>query len=197
MFKENSFGKDNVHIGAHIPLREKAKWHAHWKIEKFVGDFPGMTSEEIKAAGVIPYETLEIEGNCLLNSGINSIIMPAITGTAPHPVDNVYGCIGVGDSTVAATAAQTGLQAATNHLWVILTAVPTTGASQAIVASATFSTSQANWVWAEICLGEVASGLPLNSANPTNGYALNRLVQAMGTKASGTSWVATLTITLS
>jgi hypothetical protein len=197
MFNEKAIGKDGVNVGSQIPLHDMAKWHAHWQIKKFVGDYPGMTALEIEAAGVKPYETLDFEGNCLLNSGINSVIMPALTGDIPHPVDGTYGCIGVGDGTLAATAAQTGLQAATNHLWNVLSAKPTTGTVQKIVATATFASADAVWVWAEICLGEVASGLPLNSANPTNGYALNRLVQAMGTKAAGTSWVATLTITLS
>jgi hypothetical protein len=193
-------GKETVKLGCSIPIEDNMHYKAHWRIEKFLGDYPGMTAEEIKAAGVQPYEVWEHTGNVLLNGGINSILCPALTGaiTSTYVMSATYGCIGVGDSTTAATAAQTGLQASTNRYWMLVTAIPTTGSSQAIVLTATFASGVANYAWAEICAGAAPSGLPGTTAGPPgSGVAFNRLVQAMGTKASGTSWVPTLTITFS
>jgi len=171
-------------------------WHPHVKLEKFKGDYPGMTAEQIKASGVEPYEVVECDGNVLLNSGINSLLFTGLIGTIAHPVDGTYGCVGVGDSSVVATAIQTGLQAASNHLWVLLNAIPSI-ANQTLTFTATFTSLQANWAWNEWCLGMVPSGLPLDAANPTGGFALNRRVQSLGTKASGTTWTFTGTISIS
>ena len=61
---EKAFGNEQANVGALAPADEKAKWHAHWTIKKFLGDYPEMTAEEIEAAGVEPFEVLEIDGNC-------------------------------------------------------------------------------------------------------------------------------------
>ena len=197
---EKAFGYEKVGVGAMVPLGDKAKWHAHWSIHKFVGDFPGMTPQEIMAAGVEPYDILEIDGNCLLNDGINSIISPAVVGSLATPLNGTDGCIGVGDSTTIAAAAQTGLQASANHLWLLVSATPTVGSSQQIAISVSFASAQANFAWNEICAGVTSTpaSLPANSQTPpATAHVLNRLVQTMGTKASGTTWTATLTVTLS
>ncbi|MGA2386971.1 MAG: hypothetical protein ABSG33_10620 [Candidatus Bathyarchaeia archaeon] len=193
---EKAFGHEKVSVAAHAAASEKAAWMARWTIQKFVGDFPGMTPREIMDSGVKPYESLELEGNCLLNCGINSIIWKAVNGGLTSPLNATYGCIGVGDSTTAASASQTGLQASSNYLWVVATSV-TVGSSQQMVVVANFSSGQANYVWNEICAGVAPSGLPSASAAPPgSGTALNRLVSTMGTKASGTTWTATLTVSL-
>lgn len=197
---EKAFGNEQASVGAFAPVEEKGKWKTRWTIKKFLGDYPGMASDEIEAAGVEPFEVLEIDGNCLLNDGINSIIWPAVVGSLAAPLNGTDGCMGVGDSSTAAAASQTGLQANSNHLWVLLTATPTVGSSQQLVASATFSSAQANWVWNEICVGVTStpSSLPANSQTPpATAHVLNRLVQNLGTKASGTTWTGQLTITLS
>ncbi len=197
---EKAFGNEQANVGAFAPAEEKAKWRAHWSIKKFLGDYPGMAAEEIEAAGVVPYEVLEIDGNCLLNDGINAIILPAVVGSLATPLNGTDGCMGVGDSSTAAGPTQTGLVAGTNHLWVLLSATPTVGSSQQLVASATFSSAQANWVWNEICVGVTSTpaSLPANSAAPpATAHVLNRLVQNLGTKASGTTWTGQLTVTLS
>ena len=187
---ERSLGREKIGLGSLVPLNEKPHWRPHWKVEKFLGDYPEMTAEDLKAAGIEPYETLEFDGNCLLNSGINSIIWPLVAGSGGTAMNSTNSYIGVGDSSTAASASQTGLQAATNKTWQQVSGAPTVGSNQQIVFSATFGSASANYAWNEICVG--------NGSNPpSTGVTLNRLVQTMGTKASGTSWVATLTITLS
>ena len=196
---EKAFGNEKVRVGAIVSLSEKAKWHAHWTIRKFVGDFPGMTPEEVMAAGVKPYETLEIDGNCLLNDGINNILTPALIGGSCTPINTTDGCIGVGNGTTAAAATQTALQGSSCQ-WVIVTSTSGTGSSQQLVLQASFGSSYGNFTWQEICAASTTTPGSLPSTGttpPATAHILNRLVSSMGTKASGTTWTATLTITFS
>ena len=150
-----------------------------WKLEKY-------SSDRDLAAGK-PAEILEFEGNLLLNEGIAELFDLAIT-TGATKFDNTNSYLGVGDSATAENATQTGLQASTNKLYKAMDATYPSRASQTVSWRATFGTSEANFVWNE---ATVANG---NSDAAKN---LNRKVQAMGTKASGTTWVLTLSITLS
>jgi hypothetical protein len=63
---------------------------------------------------------------------------------------------------------------------------PTFGTAQKATWRATFGPDEANFAWNEIT---VVNGPDDTAVN------LNRKVQAMGTKASGTVWIATLEIT--
>lgn len=196
---EKSFGQEKVGVGAMVPLNEKGRWHAHWTIRKFVGDFPGMTPREIMDAGVKPYETLEIDGNCLQQDGINNIIWPAVVGATYTPINTANGCIGVGNGTTTASATQDALQGSSCQ-WVIVTSTSGTGSSQQLVLTASFGSSYGNFAWNEICAGTTTTPGSLPSTGttpPATMHILNRLVQTMGTKASGTTWTATLTVTLS
>jgi hypothetical protein len=158
-----------------------------------------MTLEEIMAAGVKPYETLEIDGNCLLNDGINNILAPALIGGSYTPINTTDGCIGVGNGTTAAAATQTALQGSSCQ-WVIVTSTSGTGSSQQLVVQGSFGSSYGNFAWQEICAASTTSPGSLPSTGttpPATAHILNRLVSSMGTKASGTTWTATLTITFS
>jgi hypothetical protein len=204
---DKSLGKDSVGIGAVTCIKDFLHYHAHWTIKKFdtPDDVDGskyghLTAEQLEALGLKPFETLEIDGNMLLNDGINAILLPAIIGSAITAINTTNGCIGVGDSTTVAAASQTALQAGTNHLWVIVTSTAGTGTSQQLVLAATFSTAQANWVWNEIMSGATTTpgSLPANATTPpATAHVLNRLVQAMGTKVATATWTANLTITFS
>jgi hypothetical protein len=183
---EKAFGKDEVNVGALVPIRDTFGHKTHWKIEKFKGDFK--SREEAVKAGAELFETLEFEDNCLLNTGINLLLTLGIGGSGTAWT-NALAAIGIGDSATAADPTQTDLLAATNKTYKAMDAnYPTNPCvSQQLVARSTFASGDANYVWNEIVLRNGVS----------SGTCLNRKVQAMGTKASGTSWVATLTITLS
>jgi hypothetical protein len=198
---EKASSVDSVGIGVSAEVKEKIHWRAHWTIRKFVGDFPGMTPEEIIAAGVKPYETLEIDGNCLLNDGINNILTPALIGGSYTPTNTTDGCIGVGNGTTAASASQTALQGSSCQ-WVIVTSTSGTGSSQQLVLQASFGSSYGNFAWTEIAAASTTTpgSLPSTATTPpSTAHILNRLVPSggMGTKASGTTWTVTLTITFS
>lgn len=167
-------------------MQDKGKMVAKWRIEKFKGDFK--SREEAIKAGAKPYETIEIEENCLLNEGINEL-WTHLCSAGGTKFDNGNAYIGVGDSSAAADPTQTGLQAATNKLYKAMDATyPKYGTLQKAIWRVTFGSADANWAWNEITVANGNSDAAMN---------LNRKVQEMGTKASGTTWTAELTITLS
>jgi hypothetical protein len=130
-------------------------------------------------------ETSEFE-NLFLNSGINEI-WKLVTGNGGTAFTNSTAQIGVGDSTATESATQTDLQATTNKTYKGMdSGYPTSGTGQQAVFKATFSGSDANYSWNEFVI-----------KNSTSGICLNRKVSNQGTKASGQTWVITVTLSLS
>jgi hypothetical protein len=134
------------------------------------------------------YGGASVQWQTLLGNGT------ATAGQALTYFNNAQAAIGVGDSTTAAAATQTDLQAATNKLRVGMDATypqhtdGTTSGSASAVFRSTFSTAQANWAWQEWVVA--------NSATAGTGRILNRKVESLGTKTSAASWQMTVTLTL-
>ncbi len=143
-------------------------------------------------------ELVVVEGNLMSYGGASALWerLGANAG-AVTAFDNTNARIGVGDSATAEAATQTDLQAATNKTRKAMDATyPTHTDSTAVGARdmifrSTFLTGEANYVWAEWAIfnGTLTTGVA------AGGRMLNRKVQALGTKASG-SWQLTLTLTL-
>lgn len=161
---------------------------------------PGeMQAELLRGLGVMP-TVEEREGNLLMYGGAScqwqTLIGNGTTtaGQALTYFNNAQAAIGVGDSTTAAAATQTDLQAATNKLRVAMDATypqhtdATTSGAASIVFRSTFSTSQGNYAWQEWIVA--------NSATAATGRALNRKVESLGTKTSSAAWTFTVTLTL-
>mgnify|MGYP000253425229 CR=1 FL=1 len=155
-----------------------------FKIEKFEGDWK--SREEAISAGVEPYEVIEFEKNIGLNEGIEEA-WKLICGTGGTAFDSSNAHIGVGDGTTAEDASQTGLQG-TNKCYKGMDAgYPSVSGTKATF-RATFGSDDANFSWQEIT---VANGSDDSAKN------LIRKVQDMGTKTSGSTWIATVEITMS
>ncbi len=179
-----------------LELKETANWHPIWDIDKFldpIGQVAKLSQRGMSIARLNRMFTKQyigrgrFKGNLLLNGAINTA-WGLIAGAGGTAFNNLNAFIGVGDSTVAAAATQTGIQAVTNRLNKAMDATyPLAAASQQEVWRSTFASADANFAWNEITV---------SNAN-TFTSALNRLVSTMGTKASGATWIATLTITLS
>lgn len=153
---------------------ESARWHAHWRVTKYRDGAP------------TPYEVLDLDGNLLTTAGATAL-WTALSGGAITAFSNANAKLGVGDSTTAAAASQTDLQAATNKLRKAVDATYPTISGATMTFQATFATTDANWAWQEVAAFNAATG----------GTMLNRKVQSLGTKTSADTWVLTLTITLS
>lgn len=195
-------------IGAVLGAHDAIEWRAKWTLRKFeaadimlAGLDPETAQEkEILAAGVVPSEIIEREGNLLMYGGVSCLWQcligngTASAGQALTYFNNGNAAIGSGDSNTAAAATQTDLQASTNKVRQAMDATypthtdATSSGAASIVFKATFGTSAANWAWAEWGV--------FNSPTAATGRMLNRKVESLGTKTSAASWAFTVTLTL-
>lgn len=113
-------------------------------------------------------------------------VAQALAGEAVTAFNNANAFLGVGDSTTAFALAQTDLVAATNKLRKAMDATYPTRSTNVLTYRATYGGTEANFVWAEVGLFNAA----------TAGTMLLREVSALGTKASGSTWVLTHSLTL-
>lgn len=178
-------------------------WHAHARVLKYtpkqVKEIEGHLGRKAVQAdfaefGIHPDDMSEADGNLLTTAGLTRLTS-LLTAGGGQALTATSGRIGVGNSSTAAAVGQTDLQAAagsTNRWFQVLDNSTPTVAAGVITLRATFATGDGNFVWAE-CGTDI--GTPtVTSGNTVNAVLLNRFVQALGTKASG-SWVLTETIT--
>ena len=153
-----------------------------------------MMNDQAVARGHLHIDKFDADGdligvadidNLFLTVGINEL-WKLFSGQSANVFNNANAQIGIGDSSTAASAAQTDLQAATNKTYKAMDATyPTVPASGSMQYRSTFASGDANYAWNEFVLKHSGSAI-----------CLDRGVSVMGTKASGTSWAATLTLTL-
>lgn len=172
-----------------MPEHEAVTWRARTRIEVRPGDWTGDDIDAGRAPA--PAEVHEEEGNLLVYGGA-SALWERLIGTGVTAFDNTNAHIAVGDSSTAAAATQTDLQAATNKLRKAMDSTypqhtdGTALANASIVFRATFGSSEANWTWREWSIHNAASG----------GRMLNRKVISDLIKSSGSSWTIAVTVTL-
>jgi hypothetical protein len=170
--------------------KEKGNWHCHTLLSKYNEDITPFAKEgrEKEFYSLFkPFEVLEIDGNCLLNSGINEMwdLVTGVVSGAGHIYDNAAAQIGVGDSDTAAVASQTDLQATTNKVYKAMETGYPTSLSQKATFKAAFGSSEGNFTWNEWVV-----------KHSTSGICLNRKVENLGTKTSGT-WTLEVDILIS
>lgn len=169
-----------------VLTHEDVRWRCHWKLEKFNWEGP---VDELPA-NLPPWEVLEGQGNLLMYGGA-SILWELLIGAGGTVFSNANAHIGVGDSSTAAAATQTDLQAVTNKLRKAMDATypihvdGVTSPAASISFKSSFSSSEANYVWAEWAVFNALAA----------GRMLNRKVEALGTKTGG-AWALTVTLTL-
>lgn len=180
---------------------KRARWRVTTTLDKFDGDW---TAEQIDA-GLAPLAERSVtHGNLLMYGGAGCLIQCLIgngTSTAGQTLtffSNARAALGVGDSTTAAAATQTDLQAATNKVRVGMdSGYPshtdgTSSGAATVTFRATFDTSTANHRWREWGT--------FNSSTAATGRMLNRKVEDLdggSAKTSAQTWQLTVTITLS
>ena len=161
----------------------------------------GISSEMLHAIVGSAEIVKEVEGNLLLNEGIQqfedlTMIATVLTNqTAANAWGNTNAYLGVGDSSTAEAATQTELQAATNRFYKVMNATYPSRSSQTVSFQADFTTSEANYAWAEWSIA--AGATTASGAGFTTGTKnLNRKVASLGTKSTGT-WTLTAQVTFS
>lgn len=181
-------GDDLIGVGAGLTLRrETIRWRPVLTVEKYHGD--DLTAD--------PYEVISKVGNLLTTAGLTRITS-LITAAGGQGLTNTASRLGFGNSNTAAAVGQTDLQAAagaSNRFFMTMDATYPQSAAGVITLKATVGTADGNFQWQEWCAD---IGTPtVTSGTTVNACMVNRAVQALGTKTSAGTWVATATITLS
>ncbi|MGD0204153.1 MAG: hypothetical protein ABSC20_09655 [Candidatus Bathyarchaeia archaeon] len=177
-------------------VRDRCTHKTRWTIFKFSDEDgliekllkKGFTQEHI--ANLFPHRLLGIsrfighpnaKGNLCLNTGIQGFEkLIAGLSSPPNAWSNTYAYLGVGDSTTAAAATQTDLQASSNYTYVAMASGYPSQSSQTLSWQASFSSAVANYAWNEFVV--------TNASSKGSGVVLNRLVSSQGTKTSGQTW---------
>lgn len=172
-------------------IEETLHFKRVWKIRRYAGeqDFQdGRASEVIDpvTGDKLPAESV-IEGNLLLNEGI-ALLEDLLIGAGGTNFGNANSYLGVGDSSTAAAASQTGLQASTNKLYKAMESGYPQRSGQTLTWRSIFGANDANFPWNEFSAANGNSDAAVN---------LNRRVDGQGTKASGQIWTLDLALTLS
>lgn len=159
-------------------INDSIRYQTLWTLRKYADDAAFARGQA--------YEVAEIHGNLLLNEGIGALLLLLIGG-AETAFNNANARLGVGDSTTAAAAAQTDLQAATNKTYKAMEATYPSIAAQTVTFRSVFGSADANYAWEEFVVDNGSGAAK----------TLNRKVSAQGTKAAGQTWTLDLAITFS
>ena len=165
-------------------VKENAQWKCHYRLEKRVGEPKKGESEAKFCKRVKPYEVLEGDDNCLLNTGITEL-WDLVDGTSTGHYTNAAAEIGVGSDNTAASATQTDLQSTGDEWFAMTTGYPASTGQQMSLKGSMAST-YALFAWEEWAVRPCSTGI-----------LTNRKVDSLGTKATGTTWTLEVTITLS
>lgn len=182
--RERAIASPQATVGVIIDPTVEGMPHGIWRIEKYDADELDWYLK--RGLGMpAPYEDPLEFLNAYTNAG-GALLLDLLMGAGGTAYNNANSYIGTGDSNTANSVSQTDLQAASNKLRVAMDSTFPSRASQTATWKATFTSGNGNYHWQEIALFN----------NATVGTMLSRIVQDMGTKASGTSWVPSYTITV-
>ena len=120
-----------------------------------------------------------------LTSSYITFLAQATLGESVTPFNSANARIGVGNGTTAFSSSQTDLQGTNKYRKGMDSGYPQRSGSTMTFQS-TFGGTEANFAWNEWGVFNAASG----------GVMLNRKVESLGTKASGSTWVFQVQITL-
>lgn len=203
---ELGHGHDAAQVAAGLVSQDSIRWRPIVRVDKFDDDQVAWVARksgvvvpqgDLLRSLVKPYETVERAGNLLTTAGLDRITKLLLNTGSPTALGNTTCRLGVGDSSTAAAIGQTDLQASSGstHRWFqVMDATFPTQANGLMTFKATFATGDGNFAWAEWCV-DIGTAT-VTSGNTVNACMLNRAVQSLGTKVSG-SWALTATITLS
>jgi hypothetical protein len=138
-------------------------------------------------AGLPPDDVVSAKDNLLLNDGIN-LMLDLLIGAGGTAFNNGNSFIGVGDSTTTAAADQDALQASSNKSFKAMESGYPSVVAQTVTFRSIWASGDGNFAWNE---------WTISNSNSDSGTNLNRKVAALGTKAAGSSWTLTVTITVS
>ena len=175
-------------------LAERIYYKTRWLITRYPcqeayekGEPAAVPDLNGPVGAMLPAQSI-IEGNLLLNEGIQAILELIAGISTPTKWDSGNARIGVGDNSTAANVTQTGLQAPTNKAWNTMQATYPSRSNTTATWQASFDANTANFGWQEFTI--------VNAANDT-GNNINRVANNQGTKTTGQVWTISVAITVS
>lgn len=172
-------------------MKDQIRWKTVYKIDRWASENDRIMrvqyseKEAKRLFGINQHTTFE--KNLLLNEGINELFT-LICSSSGTKWDNTNARTGVGSSSTAAQATDTGLLGGSKTFKAMDATYPTYGTSQKATWKSTYGSSDGNHAWEEFTI--------VNASDDT-GKNLNRKVSSQGTKQSGQTWELTIEITLS
>lgn len=198
--KQHGIGRDSLVAFAGIQVADLGRSFGVFAVEKWSQEAVDWVGRKLNAVCIGPHHVLGSEAlrlwlppeeilvtdpNLLLNEGIQEMWDLIIgAGGAVAAFNNATADMGVGNSATAAAATDTGLIGASSLFKAMVATYPQRTA-QTMDFRSDFVTAEANFAWEE---ASVRNG---NTRNRN----MNRKVQSLGTKTTGT-WTLTSSITL-
>lgn len=167
--------------GAKRPLHIRGIWRADY--------YDGEISAEDIDAGLGKLVDSQVGENLLTNAGI-ALMLDLLIGAGGTTFANGNTYIGTGDSSTAAAAGQTDLQAASNKFKRVMDATYPSRSGQTLTFRTTYSTSESNYAIQECGVFNAGAAF-------ATGTMLNRIASSLGTKTSATTLQLTVTLTIS
>lgn len=186
MMNEHARASEALAAMLGAPLHQPITWKGVARLAYYDGDW---SAEDIDAgrAGA-PREVVEAE-NLLVNTGIQ-LLLDLLIGAGGTTFANGNTYIGTGDSSTAAAASQTDLQASTNRFKRVMDATYPSRSGQTLTFRTTFATTESNYAINEVGVFNAGPAF-------ATGVMLNRIVSSLGTKTSATTLQLTVTVTIS
>lgn len=196
---------DSARVAAEAGVRDSILWRPVATVQKYAEDKVQWVIDKSGVAVpdgalleslVEPDETVVSVGNILLTAGLQRITN-LIIGAGGQAATTAATRIGTGNGSTAVAVGNTDLSAAAgaaNRWFQLMDATYPTAVNGVMTFRSTFGSADGNYVWAEWGIDVTAAAA---SGAVVNAPLLNRKVEALGTKASGSTWVLTSTITLS
>ena len=186
------------------------QWNAHAHVDKFDEDqvkfVRGKTGLlEPKAAdfiqlGIDPSDSIDKPGNLLTTAGLTRLVS-LLNGAGGQALTNTATRIGTGNGGGSAAVGDTALSAsagAANQWWQIMDATFPSASGAVLTAKSTFGTADGNYVWAEWAIDVGTPTVSSSAVVSATGPMMNhKTAAALGTKASGSIWAFTVTVTFS
>lgn len=178
---------------------ETAKWTPVATVEKWTAEqVQNAEKNGIPLSDIVPASIEKFEGNLLTTAGVTRI-MSLLAGAGGQAADATHTLLGVGDTATAATTADTALGAtagSTHQYWMPMDATYPSVSGGVLTAKSTWASADGNFAWNEWGL-QITSSAAAAGAAAGAGILLNHKIATMGTKASGSVWALTVTVTLS
>ena len=150
------------------------------------------------ALNVKPYSTSRVDGNLLTTAGLTRITA-LLTAAGGQGVVATSTRLGTGDGAGSAVVGDTdlGASAGSTHRWFqIMDSTYPQVAAGVLTVKSTFASADGNYAWNEFGIDVAAP--TVSSSAVVSALLLNHKTSiAQGTKASGQTWAATATLTLS